>query len=64
MAVILDESLSGAPLQEVASVSEDLVYEVFGRELSMGKSMGLMGMVSMAAAAARRHQAANATGRP
>ena len=63
MAVILDESLSGVPLQEVASVSEDLVYEVFGRELSMGKSMGLMGMVSMAVAAARSHLAAT-TGRP
>lgn len=57
MAVILDEGLSGVPLQEVASVGEDLVYDVFGKELSMGKSMGLMGMVSMAASAARRRLA-------
>jgi len=54
MAVILDESLSGAPLEEVAAVSGDVVYEVFGRELSMGKSMGLMGMVAMVQSSAKQ----------
>ena len=47
MAVLLDDTLSGAPPSEVAQVPQDIVYRVFGRELSMGKSMGLMGMVSM-----------------
>ena len=47
MAVILDESLSGEPLQEIAELSSNVVYDIFGRELSMGKSMGLMGMVAM-----------------
>lgn len=47
MAVILAETLSGAPPQEVARISSDMVYQLFGNELSMGKSMGLMGMVSM-----------------
>jgi cysteine desulfuration protein SufE len=47
MAVILDEHLSGRAAKEVSAVPGDLVYDVFGRELSMGKSMGLMGMVSM-----------------
>ncbi|HYU34618.1 MAG TPA: SufE family protein [Thermoanaerobaculia bacterium] len=47
MAVILGDRLSGAPLEQVAAVPQDVVYRVFGRELSMGKSMGLMGMVSM-----------------
>ena len=47
MAVILGDTLSGAPLDQVAAVPQDIVYRVFGRELSMGKSMGLMGMVSM-----------------
>ena len=47
MAVILRDSLSGAPPEQVAAVPQDVVYRVFGRELSMGKSMGLMGMVSM-----------------
>ena len=54
MAVIIDETLSGAPPEEVAAVSGDLPYDIFGRELSMGKSMGLTGMLGMAQAAARR----------
>ncbi|MDA8019090.1 MAG: SufE family protein [Thermoanaerobaculia bacterium] len=57
MAVILGEHLSGRPVTEVASVSGDLVYDVFGRELSMGKSMGLMGMVSMVTQSAKNHLA-------
>jgi cysteine desulfuration protein SufE len=47
MAVLLGDSLSGAPPEQVAAVPQDIVYQVFGNELSMGKSMGLMGMVSM-----------------
>jgi cysteine desulfuration protein SufE len=58
LAVILDEGLSGAPLQEVAAVPQDVVYRVFGRELSMGKSMGLMGMVSMVTSLAKQRLAA------
>ena len=54
MAVILDDTLSGAPPEQVAEVPTDIVYKVFGRELSMGKSMGLMGMVGMVAALAKR----------
>jgi cysteine desulfuration protein SufE len=46
-AVLLDEGLSGASLAEVVAVPPDFVQRVFGNELSMGKSMGLMGMVSM-----------------
>src|SRR5689334_16630873 len=38
MAAILEDTLSGAPLSEVAQVPQDVVYRVFGRELSMGKS--------------------------
>lgn len=55
MAVLLDETLSGAPPAQVAEVPQDIVYKVFGRELSMGKSMGLMSMVGMVAALARRY---------
>ncbi len=57
MAVILDETLSGEPLAQVAQVPRDLPYQLFGNELSMGKSMGLMSMVAMAQAAARRELA-------
>ena len=52
MAVILDESLSGEPLEEVAKIEDDLPFEIFGRELSMGKTMGLNGMVAMVRLAA------------
>lgn len=58
MAVILDETLSGVPPEQVAEVPQDVVYRVFGRELSMGKSMGLMSMVGMVSALAKRHAAA------
>lgn len=54
MAAILQDSCSGAPLAQVAAVPDDLVYEVFGNELSMGKSMGLMGMVAMVRREAKR----------
>lgn len=46
-AVILGEALSGVRPEQVAAVPRDIIYEFFGRELSMGKSMGLMGMVDM-----------------
>lgn len=58
LAVLLDDTLSGAPLEEVAAVTSDLIYRVFGRELSMGKSMGLMGMVTMVQTSAKRALAA------
>lgn len=54
MAVILKDSLSGQPLDQVAAVPQDVVYQVFGKELSMGKSMGLMGMVGMVSTLAKR----------
>ncbi len=54
MAVILGECLSGVPPEEIAALPGDVVYEIFGRELSMGKTMGLMGMVSMVTASAKK----------
>lgn len=54
MAVILKDSLSGQPLEQVAAVPQDIVYTVFGNELSMGKSMGLMGMVGMVKTLAKK----------
>jgi cysteine desulfuration protein SufE len=49
LAVILDQGLDGRP----AEVPDDLVYEVFGKELSMGKSLGLTNMVRMVREAAK-----------
>ena len=54
LAQILQEGLKGVSRPEIAQVPEEFVYEVFGRELSMGKSMGLMGMIRMAKAEAGR----------
>lgn len=47
LAALLDRTLSGLPPEEIAKVPSDVVYRVFGNELSMGKSMGLMAMVGM-----------------
>ncbi|HSI72710.1 MAG TPA: SufE family protein [Fimbriimonas sp.] len=54
LARILEDSLSGVALDQVAQVSDEIVYEIFGRELSMGKSAGLMGMVQMVRGEAKR----------
>jgi cysteine desulfuration protein SufE len=62
LAAILSESLSGVPPDEVMAVPVDIVYRIFGRELSMGKSLGLMGVVNMVRAAARGRLTADAPG--
>ena len=46
-AVILGETLSGQPLDAVASMSGDALYRIFGRDLSMGKGQGLLGMLEL-----------------
>ncbi len=51
--VILGESLSGKPLEEVSQVSTDIILKIFGREISMGKGQGLMGIVGMVTGAAK-----------
>ncbi len=47
LAAILDEGLSGLNAEEISALSEDIVYDIFGRNISMGKGQGLMGMVAM-----------------
>ena len=59
LAVILAEAVSGAPLEQVANLSPDIVLRVFGHDISMGKGQGLMGMVSMVQAMARKRLARN-----
>lgn len=49
LASLLEQGLEG----NVADVPDELVYDVFGRELSMGKSMGLTNMVRMVRDAAK-----------
>ncbi|MEI7984611.1 MAG: SufE family protein [Armatimonadota bacterium] len=45
MAAILQSSLSGALKEEIAAVEEDVVFKIFGNELSMGKNLGLTNMI-------------------
>jgi cysteine desulfuration protein SufE len=63
MAVILDETCSREPVEQVATLETDIVLKIFGNELSMGKNMGLMGMVTMVQRSARAHAARSAGGR-
>lgn len=55
--VILDETLSGKPLEEVAAVPADAVFTVYGKDVSMGKGQGLMGITDMVTYAAKRRLA-------
>ena len=54
MATILDQTLSGQPLAQVAQVSDEIVLEIFGKNISMGKGQGLMGLVAMVRDAAQQ----------
>ena len=47
LAAILKAGLEGLPPETVARVCPDLVYEIFGRNVSMGKGQGLTAMVAM-----------------
>jgi len=62
LAVILDEALSGAPPEQVSRVPDEVVYDIFGKELSMGKSMGLTAMVTMVRRSAARYLEALSAG--
>ncbi|MBL8118916.1 MAG: SufE family protein [Anaerolineae bacterium] len=54
MSVILDETCSGQPLEKVAAVQPDVVFQLFGKEVSMGKGQGLMGIVTFVQYEAKR----------
>jgi len=53
-AVILDDTLSGKPLEEVVKAPEEAVFGVFGKDISMGKGQGLMGILNLATAFAKQ----------
>lgn len=52
-AVILGEACAGQPLEVVAGLPPEVIYRIFGRDLSMGKGQGLMGMLEVVRHAAR-----------
>jgi cysteine desulfuration protein SufE len=51
---ILDETLSAQPLEAVARVPQEVIFRIFGRDLSMGKGQGLIGMLELVQYEARR----------
>jgi cysteine desulfuration protein SufE len=53
-AVILDDTLSGRPLEELVRVPQDVVFRIFGRDVSMGKGQGMIGMLEQVQFEARR----------
>jgi len=53
-AVIMQQTLSGQPPEVVAQVPPDVIFDLFGKELSMGKGQGLMGMLDHVTMAAKR----------
>ena len=59
-AAILDEVCSGAPLADVARIPQEVIFGLYGRELSMGKGQGLIGMLELVQFEARRRLAARA----
>jgi cysteine desulfuration protein SufE len=54
LCAVLQEGLSGYPAQVIAEVSPEIVYELFGRNISMGKGQGLTALVQVVQARARR----------
>jgi len=51
---ILKETLTGQPLEVVARVPQDTIFKIFGRDISMGKGQGLVGMLEVVQHEARR----------
>jgi len=53
-AAILDETLSGQPLEDVVRVPQEVVFSIYGRDVTMGKRQGLLGMLDCVQQEARR----------
>ena len=53
-AAILKDTLSGQPLEQVATVPQETIFKIFGRDISMGKGQGLIGMLDVLQHEARR----------
>ncbi len=45
LCTILASTLSGEKPENIIKIDEDLVYKIFGESLSMGKNMGLTGII-------------------
>lgn len=47
LAQIIKQHLSGEPLEQVRAVSDEIVLDIFGQGISMGKGLGLRSMIQM-----------------
>lgn len=47
LAVLLQEGLTGATVDEAQEIPEDIIYTLFGRGLGMSRAAGLRAMISM-----------------
>ena len=47
MAAIITDTLSGETPDEIAKIEPEVVYELFGRNMSMGKSAGLTSLINI-----------------
>ena len=45
MAAILSAGLENCTAQEINAIDDQIVFEIFGKELSMGKNLGLTNML-------------------
>ena len=52
MCVVLDETCSHVSLEQIATIPTEIVFTLFGKQISMGKGRGLMGVVRKAQAEA------------
>ena len=55
LSVIIGQAASGQPLDKVQNIQTDVVFDFFGKEISMGKGQGLMGIINMVKAHAKQH---------
>jgi cysteine desulfuration protein SufE len=60
LAEVLKRGLNGQPPATASHVPEEIVFELFGTELSMGKSLGLTNMVRLVKALAREAERSGA----
>jgi cysteine desulfuration protein SufE len=47
LSAILERTVSGEKPEVIKNIPDDLVYRLFGQSLSMGKNMGLAGIIQM-----------------
>jgi len=53
-AAILDETLSGLTPEQIVTADPERLFDIFGRDISMGKGQGLLGMLDLVQHEARR----------